>query len=734
MKKKIIIFLVSISLIFLVGGIYIISTIETSTSKLDYLIKLHQVEILREHLLLQIKRVQSDHNLWGTPRSRSIETVVANVRRLDKMSATCFDCHHSQSVTERLDDLTKGIEKYKKAYSRSLTIRANRQRVDNEIDEAFYIAEKLLVDVKNMVHMAASKLANKTQSSLRDIYRTKIIIYILLSITPFLTAGLGYIIIRGLTTPIGELLTATRKLKAGDLDFRVEGLKDEFGEVAASFNSMADALKQHMHEIQESEKRYRVLFEGAGDAIFLVDAEGENLGDIVEANPAAAKMHQYTIEELLDLNLIKDLDSPDAANGAPERVKRIMNGEWVTEEITHRKKDGTVFPVEITAGLLEFMGHKYILAIDRDISNRKEMENKVLQAKHDWEATFNIITDMITIHDGDFNIIRANKAAIDTLKLPLLEINKVKCYEFYHGKNCPPDNCLSCECFNTGKPSSFETYETHLGMHLDVRAMPRYDDKNQMIGIVHVIRDITERKRVEEAMQRAQQMKIVGEWAAGLVHEIKNPLAGIKVSVEVLLDEHNISAEDRGIVLKAVDEIKRIEALLKSLLNFARPPKLQLSVVDMNDLLDQTIDFSLRHPFLSSNSSIKIKVMKDLDDTIPETMADPMQLQQVLLNLAFNSIEAMPDGGTLGVKSIYDKNLGAIKIEISDTGKGIDKGVMDDVFKPFFTTKLKGSGLGLAITRQIVEQHGGVISVESDTGKGTVFKMLLNIKEEKKKI
>jgi two-component system sensor histidine kinase AtoS len=126
--------------------------------------------------------------------------------------------------------------------------------------------------------------------------------------------------------------------------------------------------------------------------------------------------------------------------------------------------------------------------------------------------------------------------------------------------------------------------------------------------------------------------------------------------------------------------------------------------------------------------------MKDLDDTIPETMADPMQLQQVILNLAFNAIEAMPNGGTLGVKSIHDKNLDAIKIEISDTGKGIDKGVMDDVFKPFFTTKSKGSGLGLAITRKIVEQHGGAISVESDTEKGTVFKILLNIKEEKKKI
>lgn len=732
MKKKIIITLVSISLVFLAGGIYIASTIETATSTLDHLIKLHQVEILREHLLLQIKRVQSDLNLWGTPHTSSIDAVISNVKQLDMVSGTCFDCHHSPVVLKRLNNLTVMIEKFKDVFSRSLTLRANRERLAKEADKAYHIAAALTAEVSNMVHMAASKLANKTQSSLRDIYRTKILIYLILSITPFFAIGLGYLFIRGLTKPVDVLLQATRKIKAGDLDFRVSGLKDEFGEVATSFNEMADALKQHMHEIQESEKRYRLLFESARDAIFLIDAEEEKLGDIVDANLAAAEMHGYTIDELLDLNLIKDLDAPEDALRGPDFARRIINGEWVKEEINHIRKDGSIFPVEISAGLLEFMGKKYILAFDRDISDRKQMEDQILQSKLDWEDTFNTITDMITIHDKDFNIIRANKAAADTLGLPVLGNGKVKCHQFYHGQDTPPDNCLSCNCFQTKSPIAFEAYEPHLDKFLEVRAMPRFDHDMQVKGLIHVIRDITERKKVEKVLQRAEQMKLVGEWAAGLAHEIKNPLAGIKVSVEVLLEDLNISPDDRSIVLRAVGEIKRIETLLKSLLHFAKPPKLQLTLIDMNALLDQTLDFSLKHPSLSSDSSIEIGVSTDFDKNIPVMQADLVQLQQIFLNLLFNAIEAMPDGGELNIKSSYDQNADAIKIEISDTGKGIDPAIMNDIFKPFFTTKSKGSGLGLAISRRVVEEHGGAISVTSDPDKATVFKILFNIQAGKK--
>ncbi|MEN8265028.1 MAG: PAS domain S-box protein, partial [Nitrospirota bacterium] len=438
MKKKIIIGLSIFSLVFLLGGIYIITTIESSTATLDNLIKLHQVEILREQLLIQIKRVQSDLNLKNTRFARSIDTVIINVENMEAMSDTCFECHHSADMMNRLKDLKNEVKKYKDSLSRVFTISANTRRLEAEEDNAFEIGEQLITKVNNMISMASIKLESKTQASLSEIANTKTVLYMLIAIVPLLAAGLGFIYIRGFTEPVNVLLKATRRLESGDLDYKIDGLKDEYGEVAISFNEMSNSLKQSMHKIEESEKRYRMLFESAGDAIFIMESEGSNAGKIISANQAAAEMHGYTINELLELNMIKDLDTSEASMGAPDRMKRILKREWVKEEIAHRKKDGTVFPVEVSAGIFEFMDHKYILAFDRDITERKKMENQILQSKLDWEDTFNTITDMITIHDSDFNIIRSNRAAKKILGLPFLEIRDAKCYKYYHGKDHPP--------------------------------------------------------------------------------------------------------------------------------------------------------------------------------------------------------------------------------------------------------------------------------------------------------
>lgn len=727
MKKKIFIALTVVCLLFLTGGTYIVFTIERDTTKLDNLITLHQIEILREHLLIQIKNVQSDLYLMGTRYEKSPDVVMGNLNRLKNVSVTCFDCHHTPAVVQRLKNLNSGVGSFNGSVGKIMARKGNRAALLKEGAMAFRTSQELVAQVKTMVHIANTKLSDKTAASLKNIARSKKILYALVILTPFVAAGFCFFFIREFVKPVKLLLTATRKLKDGDMAYKIEGLKDEFGEVATSFNEMSENMRLNMRNIQESEKRYRTLFESAGDAIFIIEAEGANLGNIVDANQAAADMHGYSIDELLKLNLIRNLDTPEDAKVAPARARRILSGEWVKAELNHRKKDGTIFPVEISAGLVQYMGHKYILAFDRDISVRKKMENMLLQAKQEWEDTFNTITDMITIHDKDFRIIRANKAADKILGLPFLESTDAKCYQYYHGKDCPPDDCPSCECYRTGKPASFEMYEPHLNRFLEIRAMPRLDRNDQIIGLIHVIRDISDRKQVEEALQRTEQLKMVGEWAAGLAHEIKNPLAGIKGSVEILIQEPGISEEDRSIGARAVDEIKRIELLIKSLLNFAKPPQLQLMPTDLNDLLDKTISFSLKHPLLSSNSSAPISVLRDFEPGLPETMADPMQLQQVFLNLMFNALEAMQAGGTLTVKTAYDAALNSVNIAFADNGKGIEQTTLDQIFQPFYTTKSKGSGLGLAITRRLVEEHGGNIYVDSTPDRGTVFNVSLQV-------
>ena len=602
MKKKIIVFSSIASFVFLAAGVYIITSIERTTSGLDTLIKLHQVEILREHLLIRIKRVQSDLNLRSTRYARGIDTIVTDVTNMGAAVDVCFRCHHSREVIERLSDLKAHIQEYKDSLSRVLTIRANVSRLDSEEDVAFKVGEELITKVNTMIALTNAKLTGKTQSALDDISHTKAVLFVLVAAGPFLAGGFAFVFIRGLTKPVNVLLKATRKLKGGDLDYRIGALKDEFGEVAESFNEMAGALKEQMYRIEESEKRYRMLFERAGDGIFIIAAEGENLLQIVAANHAAAEMHGYNADELLTLKMT-DLDASDGVENVASLVERILRGEWVNAELGHRRKDGTVFPVEVSAGLLELGTHKYILAFDRDI---------------------------------------------------------------------------------------------------------------------------TERKQAEETLQRAEQLKVAGDLAAGLTHELKNSLAGIKVSTEVLLDELQLSEDDRRVLMNMISEIRRIELLMRDLLNFARPSKPQLAFVNINTVLDTAMTFSLKNvPRSSGNGTIN--VVRELDEQMPRTMADPMQLQQVFMNLLLNAVEAMSEGGVLTVKTWYEPSDDSLQISIGDTGKGIDDESMARIFEPFFTTKPKGTGLGLAITKRLIEQHGGSIWVEN-LPKGTTFRIGLPAK------
>ncbi len=719
MKKRIVIGLTCFAMIFCLGGIYIVFSISKGTALLDRLILLHQVEILREHLLIEIRKVQADLNLKNTRYARTVDTFVNDVQHMDQVSQKCFSCHHTEVVTKRLRDMEQQIGLYKNALSRVLTMRADVGRLDREEDNTYKIGEELVGKVNSMIALATSSLQKETDKSVISIQHTRNVLYTLAALSPMLAFCLAFIFIKGFTRPIRALLDATRKLKGGNLDYRIEPLKDEFGELADSFNEMAGALTTHMKKVEESEKRYRMLFESANDAIFIIET-GENAGRIVAANKAATSMHGYAVEELVGMSM-GDLDTPDVAREMPDRIARMLRGEWINEEIAHVRKDGTVFPVEISAGLLELDEHKYVLAFDRDITQRKEVEKALRLSEEKFSKAFRASPDWITISTIDEGrYIEVNDAFMRISGFSREEVIGRTSKEL--GIWADPSEREEMVTLLV-KEGAVWNKEVHLRMRSgNVLTMLRSSqaiDYSGMRCIISVTHDITERRKTEIMLQRAEQMKAVAEIAVGLAHEIKNPLAGIKSSMEVMHAEGACSEDGNEILLKVINEIRRIEMLLKDLLNFARPPKPQFGMVDINSLLDATLELSVDKASMASRSGIA--VVRDFEDGLPPVLVDGMQMKQVFVNLFLNAVEAMPNGGTLTIRTSYEKGASSVKIEVADSGKGIDAYAMNRVFQPFFTTKAKGTGMGLAISKRLIEEHRGTITVNNMPDGGTAF-------------
>jgi len=239
-------------------------------------------------------------------------------------------------------------------------------------------------------------------------------------------------------------------------------------------------------------------------------------------------------------------------------------------------------------------------------------------------------------------------------------------------------------------------------------------------------------KKQMHEMQRTEQLRVSGEMAAGLAHEIRNPLTGMKVSIEVLLSELNIEERDKDVLVKVIEQIRNIELLMKNLLNYARPVASQPVMFNVNKILEKTIYFIEKHPSFVAGYPSK-QLIRELDKKLPDIFGDPQQLQQVFLNLLLNAADAVPEGGNITVKTIHDRQANTVAVLLRDTGKGIPLELIEKIFNPFFTTKGKGTGLGLAVSRRIVEDHGGSIEVFNNVSSGVTFTVTLPVKTDKER-
>lgn len=248
-----------------------------------------------------------------------------------------------------------------------------------------------------------------------------------------------------------------------------------------------------------------------------------------------------------------------------------------------------------------------------------------------------------------------------------------------------------------------------------------------------MIERLRQMRSLEEELRRKDRLAALGEMAAGMAHEIRNPLSIIKNSAQIIqskLGEGNKGAEQVRFIISEVDRLNKV---VTDFLNFARPRHPNFKQCNINELIDNTLQFA--HSEITGHN---IQVIKNYQDNIPLIELDPEQFHQLLLNLTLNAIQSMSKGGKLTITTRWDKSPlgkekgnGAVQIAFTDTGCGISPEAKDKIFNPFFTTREGGCGLGLAIVHRIVELHGGRITVESEPNEGSTFTIIVPLQIER---
>ncbi|HEY5523642.1 MAG TPA: ATP-binding protein [Desulfuromonadaceae bacterium] len=240
---------------------------------------------------------------------------------------------------------------------------------------------------------------------------------------------------------------------------------------------------------------------------------------------------------------------------------------------------------------------------------------------------------------------------------------------------------------------------------------------NSMVDRLDLTRKELEQLHFQQ-LERADRLASIGEMAAGIAHEIKNPLAGISAAVTIIKDDMS-AGDPRGAILgEVIDQVMRLDKTVNDLLFFGKPSLPELSWVDINTILTITLKFASQH---SGGANIERRI--ELQSDLPPVYADGKQMQQVFLNIVLNAYQAMLSGGVLGITSslAIRNDIEYVRVDISNTGPGIPPQILEKIFTPFFTTKAQGTGLGLPICNKLVKLHKGEIHVTSDDTTGTVF-------------
>jgi len=502
--------------------------------------------------------------------------------------------------------------------------------------------------------------------------------------------------------------------------------------------------KQMETKLREAEKRYHALFDQAPLGILLIDPE---TAIAVEFNEEASRQLGYSREDFAKLE-VSDYELIETPEETRARMKKILHEGKDEFETKHRTKDGKIRDVKNTVQVIELAGKKFFHLIILDITEQKKIERELKIERDKLEAVTENIGAGLAIISKDYRIQWANKL----LQQFNGDCEGKLCYATFNRRTDVCPDCGVKKIFETGA-----VLDSHEYIAMDGKGNPQWIElivtpiKNKngtVIAALELAVNITERKIMENKLadysqkleklveKRTEQLKqtqaklvkserlaTIGELAAMVGHDLRNPLTGIMGAAYYLKTKNyaELGAKGKEMLETIENAINYSNKIVNDLLEYSRDLKLELAGITPKALLENALSlFAVPE---------KIKIV-DATEANPTVKADMEKMRRVFVNLIKNAFDAMPEGGTLTVKSREAKDK--LEIAFKDTGTGMSKETLSKLEGgvPLFTTKAKGMGFGLPICKRIAEAHGGKISVESKIGKGTTITVTIPVNPE----
>ena len=539
---------------------------------------------------------------------------------------------------------------------------------------------------------------------------------------------LPFIVVSG---AIGEDL-AVETMRAGAHDYVMKGRLARLALAIA--REISEARKRGEYReaqlaLRVSEQRYRALFEGSPLPAYVFDPVTLRFVDVSDSMVAH---YGYTREEFLRMSTL-DIRPPGDEGRLRAEITQLTGERNILGIWNHRKKDGTVMQVEITAQLIDYAGSAAALVLALDRTEQLRMEGALRESDERFREMAGNIGEVFWMKDPAtrlmlylspaFQVIwgRPPEEFYSTPDALLKTINPLD-QERMAALISQPVTAEVTVKYRIQRPDGTPRW-------IRDRAFPVRDGAGRVVRVVGVAEDVTEHEQLEQSYLRAQRMESLGQLAGGIAHDLNNILAPILMAAPLLRTPRNAEVQAR-IIDTVESSAHRGAELVKQLLLFGRGTDGEHTVLRLKDAVQEVQNILLET--LPKNCELTVDLPRDLW----LVRADATQMHQVLLNLCVNARDAMPNGGTLAISAenrvltewearpLAGAKAGAhVLLRVTDSGQGIPPGLLEKIFDPFFTTKPagKGTGLGLATVAGIAKSHGGFITVQSEPGHGSTF-------------